>query len=142
MDTYSKLLTLSIIKPDAVRKKNAGSIIAMIEQAGFSIKSILTTQLTWKLAERFYQAHITKPFFPLLCEFTSSGPVIAMVLQKENAVPDLRALMGDTDPVEAEDGTIRKAYGSTIMENAIHGSDSEESAAAEISFFFPQISII
>lgn len=142
MNTQTKLLTLSIIKPDAMHKKHAGSIITMIEQAGFSIKSILTTQLTWKLSERFYQAHSTKPFYPLLCEFISSGPIIAMVLQKENAIPDLRTLMGSTNPAEAADGTIRKAYGSTIMENAIHGSDSEESAAAEIAFFFPQISII
>lgn len=142
MDTYSKLLTLSIIKPDAVRQKYTGSIITMIEQAGFSIKSILTTHLPWKLSERFYQAHSTKPFYPLLCEFMSSGPIVAMVLQKENAIPDLRTLMGSTNPVEAADGTIRKAYGSSIVENAIHGSDSEASAAVEIAFFFPQISII
>lgn len=129
--------TFSMIKPDAIGANHIGSILAMIEKAGFSIDAISMLQLTQIAAEHFYAVHADRPFYKDLCSFIASGPVVAMVLEKEDAVADLRKLMGATNPTEAADGTIRKAFATSIDYNAIHGSDSDETAALEISFFFP-----
>lgn len=130
-------LTLSIIKPDAVRSNYIGSIFTMIEKAGFTIKTISMFQLTRAMAERFYEVHAQRPFYKDLCTFMASGPLVAMVLEKEHAVADFRKLMGATNPTEAANGTIRKAFATSIDHNAIHGSDSDETAATEIAFLFP-----
>jgi nucleoside-diphosphate kinase len=135
-------LTFSMIKPDAVRSKHVGSILAMIEKAGFTIKAMSIIQLTPILAERFYEVHAHRPFYKDLCTFIASGSVVAMVLEKEHAVLDLRKLMGATNPAEAVDGTIRKAFATSIDHNAIHGSDADETAAVEISFFFPRKDLV
>ncbi len=129
--------TFSMIKPDAVSANHVGSILAMIEKAGFSIHAMSMLQLTQADAERFYEVHAHRPFYKDLCSFIASGPVVAMVLEKASAVSDLRKLMGATNPAEAANGTIRKAFATSIDYNAIHGSDSDETAALEISFFFP-----
>ncbi|AXI24155.1 Nucleoside diphosphate kinase [Cardinium endosymbiont of Sogatella furcifera] len=129
--------TFSMIKPDAVRANHIGAILSMIEKTGFSIHAISMLQLTPAAAEHFYAVHAHRPFYKELCSFIASGPVVAMVLEKEHAVADLRKLMGATNPAEAADGTIRKAFATSIDYNAIHGSDSDETAASEIAFFFP-----
>jgi nucleoside-diphosphate kinase len=128
--------TFSIIKPDAVRKGDAGAILAEITKAGFKIVSLKKINLSKPQAEGFYHVHSARPFFGELCDFMSSGPIIPMVLEKENAIADLRKLMGATDPAKAEEGTIRKKFAASIGENAIHGSDAEETAAFEIGYFF------
>jgi len=128
--------TFSIIKPDAFRKGHAGAILAEIEKAGFSIVGIKKLSISKTQAEGFYHVHKERPFFPSLTTFMSSGPIIAMVLEKENAIADLRKLMGATNPANAEEGTIRKKYAGSIEENAIHGSDAEETAQFEIGYFF------
>ncbi len=128
--------TFSIIKPDAVRKGDAGAILAEITKAGFKIVSLKKIYLSKPQAEGFYHVHSARPFFGELCEFMSSGPIIPMVLEKDNAIADLRKLMGATDPAKAEEGTIRKQFAASIGENAIHGSDAEETAAFEIGYFF------
>jgi nucleoside-diphosphate kinase len=128
--------TFSIIKPDAVRKGHAGAILAEITKAGFKIISLKKINLSKPQAEGFYHVHSARPFFGELCEFMSSGPIIPMVLEKDNAIADLRKLMGATDPAKAEDGTIRKQFAASIGENAIHGSDAEDTAAFEIGYFF------
>jgi nucleoside-diphosphate kinase len=128
--------TFSIIKPDAFRKGHAGAILAEIEKAGFKIVAIKKLSISKTQAEGFYYVHKARPFFPSLTAFMSSGPIVAMVLEKENAIADLRRLMGATNPANAEEGTIRKKFAGSIEENAIHGSDAPETAAFEIGYFF------
>jgi nucleoside-diphosphate kinase len=128
--------TFSIIKPDAFRKGHAGAILAEIEKAGFKIVAIKKLSISKTQAEGFYYVHKERPFFPSLTTFMSSGPMIAMVLEKDNAIADLRKLMGATNPANADEGTIRKKYAGSIEENAIHGSDAEETAQFEIGYFF------
>lgn len=128
--------TFSIIKPDAVKKGFAGAILTHIEKAGFKIVAIKKMSLSAKQAEGFYYVHATRPFFRSLVEFMSSGPIFAMVLEKEHAIAELRSLMGATNPVNADEGTIRKLFAGSIEENAMHGSDAEETAAFEIGYFF------
>ena len=128
--------TFSIIKPDAVRKGDTGAILAEIQKAGFKIVAIKKLSLSKAQAEGFYYVHAARPFFGELTDFMSSGPIFPMVLEKDNAIADLRKLMGATDPAKADPGTIRKQFASSIGENAIHGSDAEETAAFEIGYFF------
>jgi len=128
--------TLAIIKPDAVRKNNVGQIITRITEAGFKIKAMKMVRVSKSSAEGFYKIHKDRPFFGELIEYITSGPVVPIALEKENAVEDFRKLIGTTDPAKAEEGTIRKLYAKNIQENAIHGSDSNENAAIEISHFF------
>lgn len=128
--------TFSIIKPDAVRKGHAAAILAEIEKAGFRIVAIKKIGLTKGQAEGFYHVHAGRPFFDELTTFMSSGPIFPMVLEKDNAIADLRKLMGATDPAKADEGTIRKKFAASIGENAIHGSDAEDTAAFEIGYFF------
>ena len=128
--------TLSIIKPDAVERNLDNEIKQMFIQKGFTIFKEKKIQIEKSEAEKFYKVHETKPFYNDLCSYLSSGPIIAMVLEKENAVIDNRKLMGATNPKDAEDGTIRKKYGISIDKNSVHGSDSVENAKKEIDFFF------
>ncbi|HEX4037926.1 MAG TPA: nucleoside-diphosphate kinase [Acidobacteriaceae bacterium] len=128
--------TFSIIKPDAIRKGYAGAILAEIEKAGFRIVAIKKLFIAKQQAEGFYHVHQERPFFGSLTSFMSSGPMVALVLEKDNAIADLRKLMGATNPANAEEGTIRKNFAGSIEENAIHGSDAEETAQFEISYFF------
>ncbi|MGA7884899.1 MAG: nucleoside-diphosphate kinase [Acidobacteriaceae bacterium] len=128
--------TFSIIKPDAFRKGHAGAILAEMEKAGFRIVGIKKLSISKTQAEGFYYVHKERPFFPSLTSFMSSGPIIAMVLEKDNAIADLRKLMGATNPANADEGTIRKKFASSIEENAIHGSDAEDTAKFEIGYFF------
>ena len=128
--------TFSIIKPDAVKNGDAGAILAEIVKAGFKIVSIKRISISRPQAEGFYHVHAARPFFGELCEFMSSGPIFPMVLEKENAIADLRKLMGATDPAAAEKGTIRQRFATSIGENAIHGSDGEQTANFEIGYFF------
>lgn len=131
--------TFAMIKPDAVKAKNAGHIIARIEQEGFTIKGMKKIHMSKALAESFYAVHAARPFYGELVEFITSGPVVALVLEKENAVPAWRDLMGATNPAQAAEGTIRKLYATSIGENAAHGSDSDENAEAEIRLVFPEL---
>ncbi len=128
--------TFSIIKPDAVRKGHTGAILAEIEKAGFKIVAIKKISISKAQAEGFYYVHKERPFFGSLTDFMSSGPIFPMVLEKDNAIADLRKLMGATNPANAEEGTIRKKFAGSIEENAIHGSDAEETANFEIGYFF------
>jgi nucleoside-diphosphate kinase len=128
--------TFSIIKPDAVRSGQAAAILAELEKAGFGIVAIKKMSLTKPQAQGFYAVHAQRPFFDSLTTFMSSGPVVAMVLEKENAIADLRKVMGATNPANAEPGTIRKKFARSIEENVIHGSDGEDTAAFEIGYFF------
>ena len=128
--------TLSIIKPDAVERNLVNEIKQMFIKKGFTIFKEKKIQIEKSEAEKFYKVHETKPFYNDLCSYLSSGPIIAMVLEKENAVIDNRKLMGATNPKDAEDGTIRKKYGISIDKNSVHGSDSAENAKKEIDFFF------
>jgi len=129
-------LTFAMIKPDAVRAKNTGKIIDMIEQNGFEIVSIQKGQLDKEIAQEFYAVHKDKPFFKEAIEFITSGPVVVMALEKENAIRDWRNLMGATDPMQAAPGTIRKLFGTNIGSNAVHGSDALETAMDELALFF------
>jgi nucleoside-diphosphate kinase len=129
-------ITLAMIKPFAVKQGFIGPIIAKINEAGFRISCIKSTRLTREEAETFYTIHKNKPFFEDLVEFMSSGPIVAMILEKENAVEEFRSLIGNTDPAKAKEGTIRKKYARSVQSNAIHGSDSEENAIIESDFFF------
>ena len=129
--------TFAMIKPDAVEAKNSGKIIDLIEKNGFDIVFMEKMQFAQEDAEMFYEEHNKRPFFGELVQFIISGPIIAMVLQKENAVADFRKLMGVTDPSKADAGTIRKLFGASIGNNAVHGSDSAESAERELGLFFP-----
>ena len=128
--------TLSIIKPDAVERNLENEIKEMFKKNGFKIINEKKIQIEKFEAEQFYKVHETKPFYNELCSYLSSGPIVVMVLEKENAVLDNRKLMGATNPKDAENGTIRKKYGISIDKNSIHGSDSLENAAIEINFFF------
>ena len=134
--------TFSIIKPDAVRQGHAGAILADIEKAGFKIVTIRKQSISRAQAQGFYYVHAQRPFFKDLCDFMSSGPLFLMVLEKENAIADLRTLMGATNPANAEDGTIRKKYAGSIQENAIHGSDAEDTAKFEIAYWFAGYELI
>jgi nucleoside-diphosphate kinase len=134
--------TLSIIKPDGVAKNLTGSIIQLFENNGFEIKAIKKSILTKKDAESFYYVHKERPFFKSLVDFMTEGPIIPMVLFRENAVLKNREIMGATNPADAAEGTIRKMYAESIERNIVHGSDSPESAKFEISFFFNYFEII
>ena len=128
--------TLSIIKPDAVERNLSEEIKNEFKKCGFNILKEKKVKLEKAEAEKFYKIHQSKPFYNDLCEYLSSGPIITMVLEKENAVAENRKLMGATDPKNAEDGTLRKKYGISIDKNSVHGSDSVENAKVEIDFFF------
>ena len=128
--------TFSMIKPDAVKEKHVGAIINMIEQAGFSIQAMKLTQLTPQSAKVFYQVHKDRPFYEQMCQAMATGPIVALALEKDNAVADFRKLIGATDPMQAAADTIRKRFGKSIESNAVHGSDADETAAEEIAFFF------
>ena len=128
--------TLSIIKPDAVERNLDNEIKQMFIKNGFNIFKEKKIQIEKSEAEKFYKVHETKPFYSDLCAYLSSGPIVAMILEKKNAVADNRKLMGATNPKDAEEGTIRKKYGISIDKNSVHGSDSVENAKIEIDFFF------
>ena len=128
--------TLSIIKPDAVERNLENEIKEMFKNKGFKIFKEKKIQIEKSEAEKFYKVHETKPFYNDLCDYLSSGPIVVMILQKENAVKGNRQLMGATNPKDAEDGTIRKKYGISIDKNSVHGSDSIDNAKIEIDFFF------
>lgn len=134
--------TFSILKPDAVRAGSAASILGELARAGFRIVAVKKMFLSKSQAQGFYAVHAQRPFFDSLTTFMSSGPIIAMVLEKENAIADLRRLMGATNPANADEGTIRKKFATSIEENAIHGSDGAETAAFEISYFFAGYELI
>jgi len=129
--------TLSIIKPDAVEKKKAGAILALLEEHGFNIVGMKRMHMSRTVAEGFYAVHKARPFFGELVEFMTRNPVVVAVLEREDAVAKYRAVMGATDPAKAEAGTIRKLYGGNVGENAVHGSDSLDNAKIEIGYFFP-----
>jgi len=135
-------LTFAIIKPDALRAGKTGSIIQRILDGGFSIRAMKMLHMTLKEAEGFYAVHRERPFFAGLTEFMSSDPCIVMVLERSGAVKAWRDLMGATDPAKADEGTVRKEFGASLGENAVHGSDSDENAAIEIAYFFSQIEIV
>jgi len=135
-------LTFGIIKPDAVRAGNHGKIIDRILAAGFKMRGLKLIHQTRKQAEGFYAVHSGKGFFDELCDFMSSGPCVVMALEKENAVLAWRELMGATNPAEAAMGTLRKEFASSIGENAVHGSDSNENAGIEISYFFSKLELV
>ena len=137
-----KQRTLSIIKPDAMKLKLSGQIINYIENKGFDIIAQKKIRLSTKQAESFYSVHRDRPFFKELVDFMISGPILVQIIESEDAVINYRKIMGSTDPKEAEEGTIRKLYGTDIQCNAVHGSDSEENADIEIKFFFSNLEII
>lgn len=128
--------TLTMIKPDAVKAGHIGAILNQITEAGFRIVSMKMTQLTTHGAERFYEVHNARPFYGELVEFMSSGPIVAAILEKDNAVADFRKLIGATNPAEAAEGTIRARFAKSLGENAVHGSDSDENAEIEGNFHF------
>ena len=128
--------TLMMIKPDAIENGYIGSILEKVTSAGFKIKALKFTQLSKNDAERFYDLHKDRPFFADLVSFMSRGPIVAAILEKENAVSDFRTLIGSTNPAEAAEGTIRKLYATSMAENAVHGSDSDENALIEGAFHF------
>ena len=134
--------TLAIIKPDAVKKQAIGDIINRYEKAGLKPVAMKLMQMSKATAEGFYAVHKTRPFFDSLCSFMCSGPSVVLVLQGDNAIKKNRELMGATDPAKAEAGTIRKAHGANIEFNAVHGSDSSETAQFEVSYFFPGMEIL
>ncbi len=134
--------TLTIVKPDAVAKGVAGQIVARIEQAGFRILAAKLIHMTHEQAAGFYIVHKDRPFYRSLCTFMTQGPCLAMVLESDDAIARLRELMGATDPAKAAPGTIRKDFASSIEANAVHGSDSPESAAFEIPYFFSALEIL
>jgi len=135
-------LTFGIIKPDAVRAGKTGSILQRILDTGFKIRGLKLIHMTRQQAEGFYDVHRERPFFPGLTEFMSSAPCVVMVLEKDGAVKAWRDLMGATDPAKADAGTLRKEFGASVGENATHGSDSEENAAIEISYFFSKLELV
>ena len=134
--------TLAIIKPDAVGARNAGAIVTMVEQAGFTIRAMRMSRLTTAQAEGFYAVHKDKPFFPALVKFMTEGPIIVMALEREDAILKWREVMGATNPEKAGPGTIRKKFGTNIERNAVHGSDAPETAATELAFFFRTVELI
>ena len=129
-------ITFTMIKPDAVQENHIGGIIKMIEEAGFRVVALKKTRLTEEKAGRFYEVHQERPFYKDLVRYMSSGPIVAMILEKDNAVADFRKLIGATNPAQAEEGTIRKLYAKSVEANAVHGSDSDENAQIEADFFF------
>lgn len=133
--------TLAIIKPDAVKKNAVGDILNRYEKAGLKPVAMKLMQMSKPVAEGFYAVHKARPFFDSLCAFMSSGPAVVIVLQGDNAIKKNRELMGATDPAKADAGTIRKAHGANIEFNAVHGSDSPETAAFETAYFFPSMEI-
>lgn len=135
-------LTFGIIKPDVVKKRTHGTIIQRILDNDFNIRAMKLIYQTKEQAEGFYAVHAGKPFYKELTEFMSSGPCVALVLEKEDAVSEWRKLMGATNPAEANEGTLRKEFASSIGENAVHGSDSDENAAIEIAYFFSKIELV
>jgi len=134
--------TFTIIKPDSVRKGNFGKIISRVEAEGFRVLGIKKIGLAKRQAEGFYAVHKERPFFSSLVDYMTSGPVYVAALERENAVPHLRQIMGATDPKKADAGTIRADFGESIEQNAIHGSDSDDNASIEISFFFAESELI
>jgi nucleoside-diphosphate kinase len=137
-----KQRTFSIIKPDAVKAKHAGEILARLERAGFDVVALRMRWLTREEAEGFYHVHLQRPFFSSLCNFMSSGRCITLVLERENAIAHLREIMGATDPAQAAAGTIRKDFAASIEANAIHGSDGPDTARFEIGYFFPGVELL
>lgn len=135
-------MTLAILKPDSVGAGNAGGILDHLQREGFTIRGLRMLRLTDTQAKAFYEVHKERPFYGSLVEFMTSGPVIPVALERENAVSHLRQVMGATDVSKAEEGTIRKAFGTSIERNAIHGSDSAENAAIELSFFFSRAELL
>ncbi len=133
--------TLSIIKPDAVAAHHIGDILVLLEKHGFRIVALRKTRLTAPEAEGFYAVHRERPFFASLVKFMTSGPIVVMALEREDAVKKLREVMGATDPAKATDGTIRKLFAESIERNAIHGSDAPETASAELAYFFNAIGL-
>ena len=131
--------TFTMIKPDAVRAGNIGNILQMINAAGFKIIAMKYTMMSKEQAGMFYEVHKERSFYGELTEFMSSGPIVAAILEKDNAVADFRKLIGATNPAQAEEGTIRKQYAASVGENAVHGSDSDENAAIEGNFFFSSL---
>ena len=131
--------TFTMIKPDAVEANNIGSILAMMTEAGFRVVALKYTQLSEAQAGKFYEVHKERPFYGELVEFMSRGPIVAAILEKDNAVEDFRKLIGATNPAQAEEGTIHKRFAKSIGENAVHGSDSDENAELEGNFFFSQL---
>ncbi|HYX24814.1 MAG TPA: nucleoside-diphosphate kinase [Thermoanaerobaculia bacterium] len=134
--------TLAILKPDTVAAGNAGKVLAHLEKEGFTIRGLKVLHLTAAQAQAFYEVHEERPFYGSLVEFMTSGPVVPVALEREEAVTQLRQVMGATDVAKAEEGTIRKLYGTSIERNAIHGSDSPENAALELSFFFSRAELL
>lgn len=132
-------ITFTMIKPDATGKSYTGAIIDRFLEAGFVIKSMKWTRLTKEQAGAFYAIHKERPFYGELVEFMSSGPIVAAILEKDNAVADFRKLIGATNPAQADEGTIRKDFAASVGENAVHGSDSDENAIIEGNFFFSQL---
>ncbi|KPL16169.1 MAG: nucleoside diphosphate kinase [Bacteroides sp. SM23_62] len=129
-------ITLTMIKPEAVAKNYIGPILNMINEAGFKIAAMKLTKLSTRQAEAFYAIHSDKPFYADLVDFMSSGPIVAAILERDNAVEEFRKLIGATNPENAEEGTIRKQYAESLQKNAVHGSDSDENALVEADFFF------
>ncbi len=142
MPEQTNNLTFAIVKPDAVRTGKTGSIIQRIIDNGFRIRAMKLIHMTLKEAEGFYEVHRERPFFPGLVEFMSSAPSVVMALEKDGAVKAWRDLMGATDPAKADAGSIRKEFGSSVGENATHGSDSDENAAIEIAYFFSKLELV
>ena len=134
--------TLAILKPDSVSAGNAGNILALLEKEGFRIVALKKLRLGDAQAREFYAVHRERPFYGALVEFMTSGPVIPVALEREDAVPHLRQVMGATDSAKAEAGTVRNLYGTNIERNAIHGSDSPDNAAAELAFFFSKAELL
>lgn len=134
--------TLCIIKPDAVEQNAAGNIIAMIQKAGFKILAMKMTRLTPAQAGAFYEIHKERPFYQDLINYMISGPIVPIALEKENAVEDYRKLIGATNPENADEGTVRKLYGTSIERNAVHGSDSADNGKIEVSFFFSRAELV
>jgi nucleoside-diphosphate kinase len=134
--------TFTMLKPDALENKHTGKIIDMIIAAGFEIKAMKLTQLTTEQAQKFYEVHAERPFYGELVEYMTSGPIVAAILEKENAMADFRTLIGATDPAEAAEGTIRKYYAESKARNAVHGSDSDDNAEIEGNFHFAANEII
>jgi nucleoside-diphosphate kinase len=134
--------TLTILKPDCVKKGLIGEVTKRIQEAGFNIVAMKLTRLTEATAGGFYDVHRERPFFGELVEFMSSGPCVPMILEKENAVADFRALIGATNPAEADAGTIRAEFADSVGENIVHGSDSDENAAIESAYFFTQSEVV
>ena len=132
-------ITFTMVKPEAVENGHTGAILAKIQEAGFRLVALKKMKLSEDRAGKFYEVHKERPFYGELTEYMSSGPIVAMVLEKENAVADFRVLIGATDPAEAAEGTIRKAFAESKAKNAVHGSDSDENAQIEAGFFFSDL---